>query len=407
LDQKYCHVRHPGRSIGKQDLRVSHLGSIRQAGENAVRRVVVGLAILAAGATAASADPASSTYQVDPTHDGLVTFSKPFAPPLKQRWSVSTKGGISYPVVSGDLVVVLLTTGKVSSLAAYAIGTGKRAWLKPLPGVLESEEYLASDAGSIFVATRDKPMQAFNAADGKALWISKKVQSFGSILPVAADGIVYGGGDGTGTNLLALDEKTGAIKWTVLEDGGGLGPTLGGGKVYFPAPCDVPAYVPTSGRKLWDYNLECDGGGGAIAAFYAGRLYAPDISNQTSGVIIETSTGALLGGLAGRAMPAFGQGKMYAISGTAIVASDLSTGNLHWYFAPADSFTIPPIVINGNVYSLSEKGVLYINAGADGKLLQSIKVCSSAVNGGLLRGLGAAHNTLLVPCGHTLVAFAP
>jgi outer membrane protein assembly factor BamB len=371
--------------------------------------MLLGLVIVAAGAAAAMADSASTTYQIDPAHDGVVTFSKPFAPPLKTHWVAHLGAFVSYPVVSGGLVIVQANGPRTLSLVAYDIGSGQRAWIRSVPGGYFPGSFLASDGGSVFVATAFKPIQAFEAATGKALWVSKVLGSDGEIVPVALDGRVYGGASEDGTVLFSLSEKTGAVEWTVLEDGGGVGATVGGGKLYFPASCDAPAYVPLSGKPVWDYNLECDGGGGAVAAFYKGRLYAPQLFDD-AGVIIDTATGAPVTGLAGPSLPAFTVDNAVSISGGAIVASDIASGNLRWYFAPKDGFTIPPIVINGNVYALSDGGVLYVNAGATGKLLQSIKVCSGAAAFDTLagyRGLGAGQDTLFVPCGSTLIAIGP
>jgi len=206
----------------------------------------------------------------------------------------------------------------------------------------------------------------------------------------------------------------------VQEAGGGAGVTVGGGKLYFPAPCDAPAYNPFTGKQLWDYNLLCDGGGGAIAAYYKGRLYAPWVNVDDSGLIFNAATGVPVTGLAGLSAPAFAADNMVSISrsalpgdpvpGVAIVASDIVTGNMNWRFAPNDSFTTLPIVINGNVYVLADSGNLYIIAGATGKLLQTIKVCDSAAAYHTLagyRGLGAGQHVLFVPCGNTLTAIGP
>jgi len=389
-------------------------------GKKTVRRVLLALAVFVGSAIAASADSASSTSQIDPAHDGVVTFSEPFAPPLKRHWVANLGAYVSYPVVSNGLVIAQATGAHTLALAAYDIGTGHRAWLRSVPGNYDGSSSLASDGGSVFLSAALYPMQAFDAATGKSLWIAKNTGSGTNVVPVALNGHVYGGASVDGTVLFSLSEKTGAVEWTVQEAGGGAGVTVGGGKLYFPAPCDASAYVPLSGKQVWDYNLVCDGGGGAVAAFYKGRLYAPWVNADDSGVIFDAAAGAPVAGLAGLSAPAFTADNMVSISrtalpgdavpGVAIIASNITTGNISWYFAQNDSFTTLPIVINGNVYVLADSGKLYVIAGATGKLLQTIKVCDSAAAYHTLEGyreLGAAQNTLFVPCGYTLSAFGP
>ena len=358
------------------------------------------------GRVYAAADPASSTYQIDPAHDGAISFSKPFAPPLKMRWSVNLGAPVSYPVVAGNLAIVL-ANAKNLPMTALNITTGKTAWRKAVLGGYFPGSYLAYDNGTVFVATAFEPLQAFKAPSGAFLWVSKQFQSFSDFVPVAAYGYVYGGGDGTGTTLYRLDEKTGAESWVRSQgEGGGSGGTLGGGTLYFPVQCYIPAYTSFSGKQIWGTSPGCGSGVGGIAAYHDGRLYGP---NLEAGIVLDSKSGKLLSGMGGYPTPALYKQVMYTIAGVSLVASDIGTGNVKWFFQPQDPIEIPPIVINGNVYSLSSKGTLYVNDGRTGTLLQSLKVCATASSSESSHyvGLGAGENTLLVPCGNSLVAFRP
>lgn len=374
-----------------------------------VRVLFVTLTVLTwiAGPARGAADPAASTYQIDPAHDGAITFSKPFAPPLKLRWQARLGAPVSYPVVAGDLVIALANQNSLP-MTAFDIATGKAVWRKPVSGGYRPGSYLASDNGNVFVATAFEPLQAFKASNGAFLWASKQFQPFSDFIPVAAYGYVYGAADGDGTTVYKLNEKDGATGWSYLLDGGGIGGTLADGMLYFPAPENVPGFVASSGGLAWTYSLGGDGGGGKIAAYYGGRLYAQDV-NVIGGVILDGQTGKLLGGLGGTLTPAFYKQSIFSISGSSLVASDIGTGNILWYFTPPHTIATPPIVINGNVYSLATDGTLYINDGRNGKLLQSFKVCGGAMTDSQssYKGLGAGQNTLFVPCGNVLAAFGP
>jgi len=361
----------------------------------------------------AQVDVTSSTFQIDAAHDGLVRFSKPFSPPLKMRWSVNLGGPVSYPVVNGGLVTVL-TTGPVGSLlVTLNAANGKIVWRKIVEGDYTSD-YLAADNGKIFLTTFGGPFQAFDAPSGRLFWSNQLPgEVFFNYVPIVAGGYLFAGGDESGTIIYQLNEATGVVRWQHVLNGGGIGPTMGDNKVFMPIPCAVVAYVPTSGRQVWNFSTGCDGGGGAIASYYRQRLYAPDVdvlSAATAGVILNTATGARVGSFEGTA-PAFYGSTSYTISGTSLVSNDITTGKLRWSYQPKnDTISFPPILINGNAYTISDQGTLSVNAGGNGRLLQSLHIgLGGATNLPQVpsTGLGVAGNLLLVPSGNILAAFSP
>jgi len=132
---------------------------------------VYGLALVLAMllAQSALAGTASTTFQVDAAHDGIVNFSKPFAPPLKKKWSINLQGPVSYPVVSGGMVIVV-TAGPVGTrLVAINEGTGKIGWQKLIDGT-GNGGFIASDGDKLFLTTFSGPFQAFDGATGRPLW---------------------------------------------------------------------------------------------------------------------------------------------------------------------------------------------------------------------------------------------
>src|SRR6185312_10226144 len=97
-------------------------------------------------------------------------------PPLKQRWSVDFGGPVSYPVVAGNLVIVVANGPFGTHLAAFDISTGKPVWQKLINGIFSGSigaPYLAYDNGRLFLITAEGPLQAFNAATGRALWLTR------------------------------------------------------------------------------------------------------------------------------------------------------------------------------------------------------------------------------------------
>jgi outer membrane protein assembly factor BamB len=354
----------------------------------------------------------SSTFQVDAAHDGRVQFSESFAPPLAKRWSVNLGGLVSYPVVNGSLVTVL-TTGPIGTLLVTLNTTnGKIVWRKIVDANYK-DSYLASDNGKLFLTSFGGPFQAFDAATGRPLWSHQLPgQAYFNYVPVASSASVFTGGDFYGSDIYRLDEATGALHWQrVLVEPGGLGPTMGGNKVYMPIPCGVTAYAPVGGQQIWRVSTSCDVGGGLPASFYRQQLYAPttDLSSGLPGVVIDTATGKQAGDFEGSA-PAFYGSARFGISGTSLVSNDIATGKTRWSYEPKQTVTLPPIVINGNVYTLADGGTLYINSGANGRLLQSLRIGTGGATEPVQvpsSGLGVADNLLLVPSGNILAAFGP
>jgi len=359
----------------------------------------------------AGVDPVSTTFQVDPAHDGSVTFSKRFAPPLKRRWSLDLGGPVSYPVVAGNLAIVIVGGGSIGThLVAVDIDTGKVIWQKPVSVTLGAS-YLASDNGKVFLTTFQGPIQAYNATTGRLLWGEGKPQFLYQFdfVPVAAGGYLFTGETESGTTLYKLNETNGRLIWQKGLNGGGKGVTLADSLVVLPMLCNVPAFDQNSGLQIWYFYSGCSGGGGAVAAYYKHRLYAPQAGGET-GLILNTGNGKQSGVLPGSA-PAFYGDTLFAVSGESIAASNIFTDNLTWFYTPKDDgFSIPPIVINGNVYSLSNKGVLHVNARLDGRSEQTITLglgSQETIIGAPWTGLGVGSGILLVPSGTGLFAFGP
>jgi outer membrane protein assembly factor BamB len=376
-----------------------------------VPAVLALLAVVSGPASVRAADVASSTYQVDPAHDGLVTFSTAFAPPLTQHWSVDLGGPVSYPVVAGNLVIVVAGGPFGTRLAALDIATGKPVWQKLINGVFIDgigAPHLAYDSGRLFLITASGPLQAFYAATGKALWLTRLPEQVTfNYVPVAANGYVYAAGDADGGDIYQVSESSGALGWIRQYSGGGGGLTLGGGNIYALMSADLPALSLSDGKQVW-YN-RINSGFYGIAAYYRGILYCPDLSSGTSGGRFAADSGKTTGHWV-YGLPAFSGNLAYIAGNKSIVALNIASPGAKWKFQANEQFSLPPITINGNVYTLSTAGTLFVNDGNSGKLLQSVKIglgSAAKPSGALASGLGAGQGLLFVPSGTTLSAFGP
>jgi outer membrane protein assembly factor BamB len=358
----------------------------------------------------AVADPvasASSAFQADAAHDGSITFSKPFGAPLKKLWSLDFGGQVSYPIVAGNLVIVIANAPVGVEMAALDVNTGKTIWRKLVNGTPENLGYLAYDSGLLFLQTNDGVLRAYNPANGVGQWSTQLPGQLDfNYVPVAANGYVYAAGQQEGVTVYQIDARSGLLQWSQLFDSGGQGLTFGAGKAYFPIPCNILGLTPNGGRPVWNYYTGCSLGLGLVGSYYDGAFYAPG-SFSGGGLIFNSATGKPIGSFNG-SMPAFAGNFAYQIAGQSIVASSVSTNNIRWHYAPGTNLSLPPITINGDVYTLSDSGDLYINDGASGRLKQHIHVGLGSVgaqNTAPSSGLGAGQGKLFVPSGSLLLAF--
>jgi outer membrane protein assembly factor BamB len=350
----------------------------------------------------------SVAYQINNGHSGKITFSTPFSAPLKKAWSVKFQGTLSYPIVADGVVIVSVnSSGNTPALlVALDLKTGAVKWQKAEP-----YSYSAYDKGKLFFTNFSGPLQAVEARTGAQIWSTQlPYQFFFNYVPVAGNGSVFTGGDESGVTLYQVDEETGVLGWSQELAGGGAGVTLGDGKVFFAIPCDVAAFTPTSGSLVWNWSTGCDGGGGAVAAYYRGRVYAPGV-NIESGLILNAATGAVTGNLNSNSLlPAFSGSLAFSVSGSDVLATKLSSSNLAWLAALSGTFSEPPIVVNDLVFALNTAGELYVLDAATGVVKQKIMVGlggGTAAGYGDYGGMGAGEGYVVVPSGAVLAAFKP
>ncbi len=135
-----------------------------------------------------------------------------------------------------------------------------------------------------------------------------------------------------------------------------------------------------------------------------------------SGLVLKATNGSTAGSFTGWYPPTFSGAVGYTVSGKSIIATDVRTGNLRWSRFLKESPALPPIVVNGNIYTLSPSGTLYVNSSIKGRPIQTIPIGLGGLSGqqdqvGLwfpyFTGLGAGAGKLLVPSGTLLTAFVP
>lgn len=363
-----------------------------------------------AGFASAGTPPDESVaWQNNAVHDGYNPASR-LVPPLTLKWSRDFSGSgvttISYPLIAQGLVFVTTAAannGYGNTLMALDEQTGATIWSADIPGTYFFAN-AAYDSGKVFVVNFDGLMKAFDAASGTLLWsVSLPGQYAFTSPPTAVNGMVFTGGAGSGGTVYAVDETNGAVLWMMpVENGDHSSPAVTQGKVFVSYACPQSySFDATSGQQLWHYSSCCGGGGGKTPVVHAEQVYVrDDYCDQTSGLVLDANTGAVVRGFDSDRPPAFfGDLALFLQSGT-LRAVD-SNGQVLWSFAGDGDLTSAPVIVNQTIYIGSNSGTLY-GLNASGQQTWSTQVgapipAPDEHNAYLTTGLGAGDGLLIVP----------
>lgn len=365
------------------------------------------------------------TYQINAQHTGFITTPS-LSPPLKVKWSVDLGATASYALIAEGKVFVLAgpdSNGKVN-LYALDAQSGNALWGPiDIPQGAYWWAAAAYDNGKVFVVPNtvsgltNGVMYAFDANDGHTIWTSiLPGQYFFTAPPTARNGIVYTSGAGTGGTIYAVRETDGVLLWNgSVMNGDNSSPVVTAAGVYVSYVCpQTYKFAPTTGKLIWHYSGPCEGGGGATPVFSNSRLYVRDWSSSSghNGDILNSTTGAIVGNFDSDFAPAVSGGTVIYVKTSGLKAVNIKTGNTVWAAVPAngDTYSTPPIVVNGTVYVGSASGNLLGYKSTTGKSVVSINMgypISAPETGSVgspESGLSAGQGVLVVPAGTHVIA---
>lgn len=327
-------------------------------------------------------------FQGDAAHSGAAVSGP--APPYRQAWAFEAEqaeGGLSAPVVAGDLV---LAVGREAVFAVDA-RTGEEAWrLGRAPGppappavaqiggadaVLFTEG--AGDAGAAVraVALADRSelwearleapsrtgvtvegarayvgdvrggVYAIELATGAVDWRAE-VQGSATAPLAVSDGAVYAvtrAGSAGVVSVVALDASSGERVWSVSPAPGAAvasAPTVGGGWVVVGfADRVVRALDADSGSELWEERANGIFSPAGAAAYAHGDAFVADIAGQVYRLDGETGRREwdhALNDLVVRSSPVVVEGAvLLGLNDGRLVALDAAEGDLVWQSDPA------------------------------------------------------------------------
>ncbi len=194
----------------------------------------------------------------------------------KQKWrATGAHGSAGFVTVADRLVVGASEEG---ALRAFIASTGKQAWTTSGIAV---ERLLAADAGTVYVMTKERHVNAVAVATQKVLWsIPTPVRAPSDAPPAAAVGsgrLVLSASDGL---VVALDTATGRKVWDLPDQGtAALAPAIAKDTVYF-GGWTLAAHALADGKKIWSVETETrvreSGGGWGPPVVRGDELYAID-----------------------------------------------------------------------------------------------------------------------------------
>ena len=305
----------------------------------------------------------ATDFQIDPAHDGAVTFSS-VSFPTAATWSVNLGSGTpSNLVVADSRIFLTIGTSGGSRLLALSQTTGGTSWgPKAIAGTAGGSAGVAYDGGRVFVAEDDSggsTLYAYDATSGALDW-STALGASSPGAPTAADGYVYVIVSGSAT-LDALDETTGAIAWQQsLSQASGI-PAVTADGVYVTATtsaCFAVDLRPATGEVIWDSSGSAGSCPQAATPAVANQSVYSPISSGTA--IFATETGGSTGTLSDSLPAAFTSTMAYFWESPNLDAVNLSGNTVQWTFNGDNDLNTPPIIVNGQyVITGSSLGHLY------------------------------------------------
>jgi outer membrane protein assembly factor BamB len=343
-------------------------------------------------------------FQINPAHTGSQMDG--LTPPLMPRWSRNMGGTLSYALIVGGRVFVMVrsqTTG-LNQLRALDETTGADLWTVDLPNnvIWNGPAY---DSGRVFVARVNGLVEAVDAASGTVAWTRQLTGNSGvNLPPVATGGTLFVQAGGVGGTIYALAAADGAVKWTAnTSNSGPTSPAVSSTALYASFACGrVHAFSPATGAQFWLRTSTCSGGGGTTPVLTGGRLYSRD--NVLGNVILDAGNATTLGSFSGFQIPAFDTSTGYYLNGSALEARDISSGALKWSFSGDGTLSTAPIVDNAYVYIGAQSGKLYALNAATGANVWTGNVGAPMIGSDTI-GLAAGEGILVVPAAPLLVAY--
>jgi outer membrane protein assembly factor BamB len=345
-----------------------------------------------------------NNYLTNAAHNNATGYRAVGSRP-RLAWSAQLNGRVSSPLITPRRVMVTVGPGRGSEVASFARASGRLQWSVKLPGGVSGSAVVAH--GSVYVQTVDGLLLTINVRtgrlrrttplpnDGENTWIW-------SSPPTAWGRTLYIQGLGAGGRIYAVSQATGRQRWVSLVDGNGS-VVVNRRFVAAAETCESRAFRRTSGALLWRSGDGCSGGTGPSPVLAGGRLFAASSVRNRS---LVAATGEPLRFFTSDFEPVVVGSLMFTVADGVMRAEDVATHRVLW--TRTGDFVYSPLVVGRRVYGVTSQGsVVQMYA-----LTGHVQWTSTGHNPtaprdlfSLPQAVSAAHGTLAVPEGNTLVVF--
>lgn len=316
---------------------------------------------------------------------------------LEQLWRVELGPSYSGPIVSADKVFTTETRNATDEVVrAIDRQTGKQLWQVSWKGSLSVPFFAKSngdwirstpalDGDSLYVAGIRDLLVCLDAGSGAERWRVDFVERFKSPLPafgfvssplVTAEAVYVQAGSG----FVKLDKATGATRWRVLEDEGGMqgsafaSPFLAeiGGRlqILVQTRTKLAGVDPDDGTLLWSQEIPAFRGmniltptvfqGGVLTSSYGGKtiLVRPAVQPDKPEISIVTEWTSKLQGYMSSPIVIDGHAYLH-LRNQRFTCVDLADGTVRWTTTPFGKYW--SLVANRDrILALDERGLLYL-----------------------------------------------
>lgn len=323
--------------------------------------------------------------------------TSPDAPALELAWTYETGKPINYaPIVAGDHVLTVPNNG--GPLIALNATSGQVAWqYRPGDGVWDRG--FASAGDQVFVCLKGAKIAALDVQNGKELWVAdlngincqRGAYIDGDTVYVSTTfvGPELPGSPLTGATLFALDRTDGSVKWTFKADTFLLQTaTTYGDTVYIGGSYKDPDYPREEGGPARYYALDAKSGSmkwvyesidGIPKALYATEDKLLFVAYEDFIQALDAKSGEFLWkrntGNWVPSMVGVGNVVYFGSANTFVHAWSAETGDAQWRYnipgAAFDYLLIKPVLSDGRLYFMSQRGTVYALDPKTGKQILS------------------------------------
>ncbi len=261
---------------------VTQLPELRKALFRPTGLVLLSVATIALAACTASLSAEDWPQFRGPNAAGVSRESKnlpvEFSHKEKVLWSIELGEGIACPIVSGGKVIATsMINEQTFGVFCFEAATGKELWRReldtgPTPAIMppntQASSTPAADGERVYVYFSTLGMLALDLKNGETVWTHKIPEPFYLLNWGAAhspivykDLVIFNQDDDLAPFMLALDKRTGEVRWRTPRDemlAGYSVPVIckanGREDIVVAGSGKLKGYDPTTGEELWTCN---------------------------------------------------------------------------------------------------------------------------------------------------------